>query len=208
MSWLRRCLWNAGAKQTRSRSSRVANGPGHLHHAASVKWLQALSGTSSSSLLPPHSTQLALVLWKLHTCINSYLCWNSLAIRFELTRQEDWATHIELGQKGCWMPQRQRSKRMLWAGCMLQGQVAAFLSLSLSSLSQLFVTPRTIGHQAPLSIECPWQEYWEQRALSPGDLPNPEMEPGSLALQADSLRSEPPGRSPFLSLWPLKIGEV
>ena len=73
-------------------------------------------------------------------------------------------------------------------------------SLSLSSLSQLFVTPWTIGHQAPLSIECPWQEYWEQRAPSPGDLPNPEMEPGSLALQADSLRSEPPGRSPFLSL--------
>ena len=29
---------------------------------------------------------------------------------------------------------------------------------------------------------------------SPGDLPNPGIKPGSLALQADSLPSEPPGK--------------
>ena len=29
---------------------------------------------------------------------------------------------------------------------------------------------------------------------SPGDLPNPGTEPGSSALQADSLPSEPPGK--------------
>ena len=29
---------------------------------------------------------------------------------------------------------------------------------------------------------------------SPGDLPNPEIKPGSPALQADSLPSEPPGK--------------
>ena len=29
---------------------------------------------------------------------------------------------------------------------------------------------------------------------SPGDLPHPEIEAGSLALQADSLSSEPPGK--------------
>ena len=28
----------------------------------------------------------------------------------------------------------------------------------------------------------------------PGDLPNPGIEPGSLALQADSLPAEPPGK--------------
>ena len=32
--------------------------------------------------------------------------------------------------------------------------------------------------------------------LSPEDLPNPEIEPGYLALQADSLPSEPPGSGP------------
>ena len=32
---------------------------------------------------------------------------------------------------------------------------------------------------------------------SPGDLPNPEIEPGSSALQADSLLSESPGKPPL-----------
>ena len=31
--------------------------------------------------------------------------------------------------------------------------------------------------------------------LSPGDLPNPGIEPGSPALQADALPSEPPGKT-------------
>ena len=41
------------------------------------------------------------------------------------------------------------------------------------------------------------QEYWSGLPFaSPGDHPNPGMEPGSPALQADSLPSEPPGRPP------------
>ena len=37
------------------------------------------------------------------------------------------------------------------------------------------------------------QEYWSGLPLpSPGDLPDPGIEPGSPALQADSLPSEPP----------------
>ena len=39
------------------------------------------------------------------------------------------------------------------------------------------------------------QEYWSGLPFpSPGDLPDPEIEPGSPALQADSLPSEPPGK--------------
>ena len=39
------------------------------------------------------------------------------------------------------------------------------------------------------------QEYWSGlTSPSPGDLPDPGIEPGSLALQADSLPSEPPGK--------------
>ena len=38
------------------------------------------------------------------------------------------------------------------------------------------------------------QEYWSGLPFpSPGDLPEPGVEPGSPALQADSLPSEPPG---------------
>ena len=45
--------------------------------------------------------------------------------------------------------------------------------------------------QAPLSMGFSRQEYWSELPLpSPGDLPDPEIEPGSLASQADSLPSE------------------
>ena len=38
-------------------------------------------------------------------------------------------------------------------------------------------------------------EYWSGQPFPPpGDLPNPEIEPRSPALQVDSLSSEPPGK--------------
>ena len=41
------------------------------------------------------------------------------------------------------------------------------------------------------------QEYWSGLPFpSPGDLPDPGIEPGSPALQADALPSEPLGKSP------------
>ena len=50
-----------------------------------------------------------------------------------------------------------------------------------------------IAHQAHLSMEFSRQEYWNGLPfLSPGDLPNLGIE---LALQADSLSSEPLGKS-------------
>ena len=60
---------------------------------------------------------------------------------------------------------------------------------------QLFVTPWTVARQAPLSMGFSRQEYWSGLPFpSPGDLPNPGIEPGSPALQADALSSEPPGK--------------
>ena len=44
------------------------------------------------------------------------------------------------------------------------------------------------------------QEYWRRLTfLSPWDLPNPGIEPGSPALQADSLPPEPPGKQVIIS---------
>ena len=58
----------------------------------------------------------------------------------------------------------------------------------------LFVTPWTIAYQAPLTMGFSRQEYWRGLPFSsPGDLPNPGIEPGSPALQTDALPSEPPG---------------
>ena len=49
-------------------------------------------------------------------------------------------------------------------------------------------TPWTVACQAPLSMGFSRQEYWSGLPLpSPGNLPNPGIEPGSPALKADSL---------------------
>ena len=59
----------------------------------------------------------------------------------------------------------------------------------------LFATPWTVACQAPLSMGFSRQEYWSRLpSPSPGDLPDPGVKPGSLALQADSLLSKPPGK--------------
>ena len=46
------------------------------------------------------------------------------------------------------------------------------------------------------------QEYWSGQPIpSPVDLPNPRIEPGSPALQADSLPAELPGKPLFIFNW-------
>ena len=67
--------------------------------------------------------------------------------------------------------------------------------MKLLSHVRLFATPWTVGHQAPPSMGFSRQEYWSGLPFpSPGDLPDPGIEPGSPALQADALTSEPPGK--------------
>ena len=53
------------------------------------------------------------------------------------------------------------------------------------------VTPWTVACQASLSMRFTRQEYWSGLPLpSPGDLPDPGIEPWSPTLQADSLPTE------------------
>ena len=59
------------------------------------------------------------------------------------------------------------------------------------SLVQLLVIPWTVVHKTLLSMEFSRQEYWSGLSFpTPGDLPNPGIEPGSPVLQADSLPTE------------------
>ena len=52
-------------------------------------------------------------------------------------------------------------------------------------------TPWTVAHQAPLSMGFFGQKYWSEFPFpSPGDLADPGIKPGSLALQADYLPNE------------------
>ena len=57
-------------------------------------------------------------------------------------------------------------------------------------------SPWTVAHQAPLSMGFSRQEYWSGLPFpSPEDLPDPGIEPGSPALQANSLSYELQGNS-------------
>ena len=57
------------------------------------------------------------------------------------------------------------------------------------------MTPWTVVCQAPLSMEFSRLEFWGELPFSSlGDLLNPGTEPRSSALQAGSLRCEPPGK--------------
>ena len=68
---------------------------------------------------------------------------------------------------------------------------------SVKSLShvRLFATPWTVAYQAPPSVGFSRQENWSGLPFpSPGDFPNPGIEPRSPAMQADALPSELPGK--------------
>ena len=68
--------------------------------------------------------------------------------------------------------------------------------MKVKSLSRvrLFATPWTVAYQAPPSMGFSRQECWSGLPFPfPGDLPDPRIESGSPALQADALPSEPPG---------------
>ena len=77
-------------------------------------------------------------------------------------------------------------------------------------MKSLFATPWTVAHQAPLSMGFSRQEHWSGWPFpSPGDLPDPGIEPGSPALQADALLSEPPGKPMrYILLYPIIIHEI
>ena len=66
-------------------------------------------------------------------------------------------------------------------------------SWSLSHI-QLFANPWTVACQAFLSTEFFTQESWSGLPIPSAGDPNPGVEPGSPALQADSLPFEPPGK--------------
>ena len=63
------------------------------------------------------------------------------------------------------------------------------------SLSPTLVTPWTVALQAPLSMGFPSQEDWSGLPFpSPGDIPDPEIEPTAPALAGRFFTAAPPGR--------------
>ena len=71
------------------------------------------------------------------------------------------------------------------AGVFEQGLMKVNVLVTQSCLT--LVTPWTVAHQAPLSMEFSRQEYWSRFSFSsPGGLPKPGVEHRSPTLQVDS----------------------
>ena len=82
-----------------------------------------------------------------------------------------------------------KTTRCIWSSCLLKVKV------SLAKLCPTLCNPMDCSLPALLSMGFPRQEYWSGLPCpSPGYLPDPAIKPGSPALQADSLPSEPPGK--------------
>ena len=84
-----------------------------------------------------------------------------------------------------------------------------FVCMHVQSLCRVhsFSLPRTVAHQAPLSMGFSRQEYWSGLSFPPpGDLPDPGIEPVSSALAGGFFTTEPPGKpSHSLSPSPLEF---
>ena len=75
-------------------------------------------------------------------------------------------------------------------------------------MSHSFATPWTAAHQAPLSLGFSGEESWSGLPFPPPeDLPDPGIEPGSLALQSDSLPLRHQG-SPIKHVFLLLFNEM
>ena len=118
-------------------------------------------------------------------------------------------------QRGAlWRPRRLGWRGVEWGGmdvrerghmcvhtanpcCCTAGTQHCKATLCAQSLScvPLFSTTWTVARQAPLSMGSPRQEYWSGLPFpSPGDLPNPGIEPVSPALAGGFFTTEPPGK--------------
>ena len=68
------------------------------------------------------------------------------------------------------------------------------LLFSPTVISNFFATTQTVTHQGTMSMVFPRQEYWSGLPFpSPGDLPEPGIEPASPALAGRFFTTEPPG---------------
>ena len=77
------------------------------------------------------------------------------------------------------------------SGIFILGSGIRVREMKLLSRVRLFVTPWTVAYQAPPSMGFSRQQCWSGLPFpSPGDLPDPGIEPGSPALQAGSLLTE------------------
>ena len=103
--------------------------------------------------------------------------------------------HHHQPESGLWVTHRYLQMcEMYFAHLLVISAILMYMHAQLFSCVQFFGTPRTVAPQVPLPTGFPSQEYWSGLPFPPpGDLPDPGIEPLSLAppvLQVDSLPVE------------------
>ena len=100
------------------------------------------------------------------------------------------------------VPQGLKSRPLNWEPRVLNTGPSVKVLVAQSCPSNSMQTLWTVACQAPLSMEFSRQEYWIGLPFpSLGYLPDPGMDPRSPSLQADSVSSKPPEKSPISFLW-------
>ena len=120
-----------------------------------------------------------------------------------LAFRHDWSelAHIANSRRtlkpvGEWLGDEERCQKFHFPYLLRKEWVKRVKSLS---RVWFFATPWTVAYQAPPSMGFSRQECWSGLPFpSPGDLPDPGIEPGSPTLQADALLSEPQGKPHLL----------
>ena len=87
----------------------------------------------------------------------------------------------------------QEAGQVVWYSYLLKNFPQFIVIHTVTQSCPTLGAPQTVVYQTPLYMEFSRQEYWSGLPCPPsGDLPKPEVEPRSLALQTDSLPSETP----------------
>jgi len=109
------------------------------------------------------------------------------------TKIDNW-DYIKLLQFLCIRGHNQQSERqpIEWEKIFA---IHNWVKVKLLSRVRLFATLWTVAYQAFPSMGFSRQEYWSGLPFpSPGNLPDPRIEPRSPALETHALTSEPPGK--------------
>ena len=124
----------------------------------------------------------------------------------ELMTEDSWNRHDSLTPITCrnysWIWQIHKLPANVHLVCVC---VCVRERVSVLSHVQLFATPWTVAHRAPLSIGFPRKEYWSGLPFPPpGDLLDPGIEPlsfSSPALAGRFFTAAPPGKLPHLMFY-------
>ena len=109
---------------------------------------------------------------------------------------------IDSSPPGSAIPGILQARTLEWVAISFSNACKWKVKVKSLSRVRLLATPWTAAYQAPPSMGFFRQEYWSGLPFpSPGDLPNPGIKPGSPTLQADTLQSEPPGKTPWRRAW-------